>query len=72
MDRTDTPRPTYQAYLIRFWREDTHQPWRATVIRSGVEHIYHFAAFESLVTFLHQRLADETTLLETDDGNDAG
>ena len=66
MDQADTSRLHYQSYLVRFWREDAHKPWRATVLRSGTEHIYHFATFETLMAFFNQRLADKSTAAERD------
>jgi hypothetical protein len=50
------PRPYYQSYLLRLWREEPNGAWRVSLenIANGEKH--GFAHFEQLVAFLE---ADE-------------
>lgn len=43
------------AYLVRLWRVDPQEPWRATVkvVANGLE--FHFASPEKLFLFLHEQ-----------------
>jgi hypothetical protein len=53
------PRPYYQSYLLRLWREEPNGAWRVSLenITNGEKH--GFAHFEQLVAFLE---ADEARL----------
>lgn len=44
------------SYLLRFWRDNAQQPWRATVksIANGLE--MHFSTPEKLFLFLHEQM----------------
>lgn len=48
----------YQAYLIRFWREDAQSPWRAELEAAGAGEKRRFASPEQLFTFMQQCLQD--------------
>jgi len=49
----------YQAYLLRLWRSDPTQPWRATLLPVGTEGEkapQHFNDGKSLLRFLRARM----------------
>ena len=45
-------RPTYQSFLVRFWREGTPQYWRGSVQSTVTEQTYYFADIQLLLAFL--------------------
>jgi len=49
----------YQAYLIRFWREDDHQPWRVALVFPQTGEKHHFASAEQAFAFLTDQLAEK-------------
>lgn len=49
----------YQAYLLRFWRQDEARPWRVTLQRVGGEQHYHFASVDEALTFIMDQLEGE-------------
>jgi len=54
-----TKTETYQAYLLRFWRQDEARPWRVTVQQVGGEQHHHFATVGEAMTFVLDQLAGE-------------
>ncbi|MCA9897128.1 MAG: hypothetical protein H6654_15420 [Ardenticatenaceae bacterium] len=51
----------YQVYLLRFWRNRTDAPWRAT-LESGSGGVQrHFATVQELVHFLETNSDQPTT-----------
>jgi hypothetical protein len=49
----------YHAYLIRFWRDDDHYPWRVALVLPQTGEQHYFATIEEVFTFLKKRLADK-------------
>ena len=47
---------TYQAYLLRFWRQDGAKPWRVTIQCVGGEQHHHFASVDEAITFILDQL----------------
>ncbi len=52
MDSAGIDRPTYQSFLVRFWREGKQQYWRGSVQSTVTEQIYYFADIHLLLAFL--------------------
>lgn len=48
---------TYQAYLLRLWRDDGHAPWRASLQSPRTHEVRSFANVERLVAFLASEMA---------------
>ena len=56
--------PNYHAYLIRLWREDEQQPWRAELVSPQSGEARRFATPEQAYAYLQQKLElerDETS-----------
>ena len=52
MNVKDSTHRDYQFYLLRLWRDDTRQPWRASLQSAATEQTVHFADIEALFAFL--------------------
>ena len=46
----------YHAYLIRLWRDDEQQPWRAELVSPHSGEARHFATPEQAYAYLQQQL----------------
>lgn len=53
----------YHAYLIRFWRDNDRQPWRATLVLTQTGEKRSFASVAQLLAFLADQMADEEPVL---------
>ena len=42
----------YHSYLLRLWRNDPQQPWRASMQCTATGEFHHFASMEHLINFL--------------------
>ena len=54
---------TYQAYLLRFWRESEADPWRATLEDPHTGERLAFGGAERLLAYLARHLAVEEPIL---------
>lgn len=54
--------PHYRAYLVRLWRDDVQEPWRASAqsVQSG--ELIRFATLHELFAFLDIHLHDDVRL----------
>lgn len=50
------PMSNYHAYLIRLWRDDEQQPWRAELVSPHSGEARHFATPEQAYAYLQQQL----------------
>ncbi|MFO7541035.1 MAG: hypothetical protein R6X32_23585 [Chloroflexota bacterium] len=48
----------YHAYLVRLWRENEHQPWRAELVSPHMGEKHRFATVMQLYAFIDQQLQD--------------
>jgi hypothetical protein len=62
--------PPYYAYLLRLWREDPHQPWRAELEHPHTGQLHRFANPAQLFTFLTSLTAEENGREARQDGLD--
>lgn len=46
----------YHAYLIRLWRDDQHQPWRAELVSPHTGEARRFATAEHLFSYVQQQM----------------
>lgn len=46
----------YHTYLIRFWHEEEHQSWRASLILPQTGEQHHFATADKAFAFLSEQL----------------
>lgn len=49
----------YYSYLLRFWRDDEHSPWRATLEDPHTGQSFGFASMEHLYRFLDDRALED-------------
>ncbi|MBE2198291.1 MAG: hypothetical protein IAE79_06745 [Anaerolinea sp.] len=49
----------YHAYLIRLWREDKQQPWRAELVSPQSGEARRFATPQQAYAYLQQKLEQE-------------
>ncbi|MBW7881316.1 MAG: hypothetical protein H3C34_01535 [Caldilineaceae bacterium] len=54
----DSTANNYQIYLLRVWRNDSNEPWRVTVHRTGEKELQHFASLSEFYAAFWQRLSD--------------
>jgi hypothetical protein len=52
----------YHAYLIRLWRDDEQQPWRAELVSPQSGEARRFATPEQAYAYLQQELEQEQEL----------
>ena len=57
--------PIYQAYLVRFWRDNSRSPWRASLQSTATEELRHFATLDAYWSFLQTRLSGAPDAPET-------
>jgi hypothetical protein len=48
----------YQSYLIRFWREHAHVPWRVVLVHVPTGEERRFTSTDALFLYLHQQTMD--------------
>lgn len=46
----------YHAYLIRLWRDEAQQPWRAELVSPHTGEARRFATPEQMFTFMQQQM----------------
>lgn len=51
----------YRAFLLRFWRDDAHSPWRATLENPHTSESLGFSSMATLFAFL-QELTEQGVL----------
>ena len=51
----------YHAYLIRFWRDDDHQPWRVALVMPQTGEKRSFASVAQALTFITDQLTNKET-----------
>ena len=49
----------YHAYLIRLWRDDQQQPWRAELVSPHTGETLGFATPEHLFSFVRQQIESD-------------
>lgn len=49
--------PNYRSYLLRFWRADADQPWRASLQSTATGEKILFAELSALLAFLAEQTA---------------
>ena len=51
------PKPSdlYRAYLLRLWRSDMNEPWRATLVNVDSKQELQFPDLQHLSTYLNQQ-----------------
>jgi hypothetical protein len=47
----------YQSYLLRLWRTDAGDPWRALLIWIPTGEQYHFTSVDACLDFVEERAA---------------
>ena len=62
-----TPNSTYQSYLLRLWRNNPNQPWRALLQSTADGEKYHFVEVASLFEFLTACLTHDAEQLNQED-----
>lgn len=50
----------YHAYLIRLWRDETQQPWRAELVSPHTGEAHRFATPEQLFSYVQQQMEGPT------------
>ena len=60
----------YHAYLIRFWRDDDHQPWRVALVMPQTGEKRSFASIEQAFVFLADQLAEKECRDKIDQNQD--
>ncbi len=53
---------TYQSYLVRFWRDNAHGAWRASIQSTTDAEKFVFAEMDGLFDFLMTQLATEDSI----------
>ncbi|RIK44387.1 MAG: hypothetical protein DCC55_02800 [Chloroflexi bacterium] len=58
--------PNYRAYLVRLWRDEAQEPWRASAqsVQSG--ELIRFATLEELFAFLEIHMPDSSQMSHAD------
>jgi hypothetical protein len=51
----------YHAYLIRLWRDEKQQPWRAELVSPHTGEARRFATPELLFGYVQQQIEETTT-----------
>ncbi len=57
MDLVITGRRNYQSYLLRLWRAERQDAWRASLQSTATAQLLHFADVEAMIAFLVAELA---------------
>lgn len=50
----------YHAYLIRLWRDDMQQPWRAELVSPHTGEVVRFATAEHLFSHMQKQIEADT------------
>ncbi|MFZ2359662.1 MAG: hypothetical protein WA040_10000 [Anaerolineae bacterium] len=50
----------YHAYLIRLWRDETQQPWRAELVSPHTGEARRFATPEQAFSYVQEQIAETT------------
>lgn len=56
------PPQTYQAYMLRLWRDGGQAPWRASLESTADGHRWHFGSVGELICFLEEVTAKPTAV----------
>lgn len=56
MSRLDDRQPEYHAFLLRLWRDDARQGWRASLQSTATGQRFHFGTLDELFAYLDSRL----------------
>jgi hypothetical protein len=56
VSRLDPRQPGYHAYLLRLWRDNARQGWRASLQSTTTGQRVHFGTLDELFAFLDARL----------------
>ena len=59
MDHENRVGRDYLSFLLRLWRADNQDTWRASLQSAATARIIHFADVESMIAFLITELAAE-------------
>lgn len=59
--------PTYQSYLLRFWRATPHSAWQASLQCTATDAHYTFRELSELFTFLTARMILSTEIIAVTD-----
>ena len=51
----------YHAYLIRLWRDDQHEPWRAELVSPHTGEARCFATAEQLFSYMQRKIETESS-----------
>lgn len=51
--------PNYHAYLVRLWRDDRQQPWRAELVSPHTGETIRFATAEQLFGYLRAQMEED-------------
>ncbi len=57
LDLVNTDHRTYQSYLLRLWRAEKQDVWRASLQSTATAQVLHFADVEAMIAFLVAELA---------------
>jgi hypothetical protein len=52
--------PNYHAFLIRLWRDETQQPWRAELVSPHSGETRRFATPEQLFSYVQEQMEAAT------------
>lgn len=58
----NTSMTDYHAYLIRLWRDDEQQPWRAELVSPQSGETRRFASPEQLFSYVQEQIETDQTL----------
>ncbi len=63
------PSPTYQSFLLRFWRATPQSAWQASLHCTATDDQYNFRELADLFAFLAVRMAEKEliTLISEED-----
>jgi hypothetical protein len=57
LDLVNTSHPNYRSYLLRLWRAERQDAWRASLQCTATAQLLHFADVEAMLAFLVAELA---------------
>jgi hypothetical protein len=67
IDNAQSLSPHYRAYLVRFWRDDAQEPWRASAQSVQGGEMMRFATLQELFAFLEIHMPDVPQASHTDE-----
>lgn len=50
----------YQAFLVRLWRDDQQQPWRAELVSPHTGEAIRFATAEQMLGYMQEQMVGDT------------